>query len=48
LLRNDSEERSSHLHRGGSLKSRSVALTEEYNVMVDSEKLVGTTEYLTL
>ena len=26
----------------------SVALTEEYNVMVNSEKLIGTTEYLTL
>jgi hypothetical protein len=26
----------------------SVALTEEYNVMVNSEKLIGTTEYLML
>jgi len=26
----------------------SVALTEEYNVMVNSENLIGTTEYLTL
>jgi hypothetical protein len=23
-------------------------ITEEYNVMVDSEELIGTTEYLTL
>jgi len=26
----------------------SVALTEEYNVIVNSEELVGTTEYLML
>jgi hypothetical protein len=27
---------------------RDVAITEEYNVMVNSEELIGTTEYLTL
>jgi hypothetical protein len=26
----------------------SVVITEEYNVMVGSEELIGTTEYLTL
>jgi hypothetical protein len=27
---------------------RSVVLTEDYNIMVNSEKLIGTTEFLTL
>jgi hypothetical protein len=26
---------------------KSVVITEEYNVMVNSEELIGTTEYLT-
>jgi hypothetical protein len=28
--------------------STSVVITEEYNVMVNSEELIGTTEYLTV
>jgi len=37
------------LHRPNNLSLQmSAVLTQEYNVMVNSEELIGTTEYLTL